>query len=207
MLPSTDRSCTDRCVRPRLAIGVLALLVSGSPLQAQIVPAVTGAPHSGQAASHAPGVSGATAPAYSLKSSANQLASDSAVIPFAIRARPAGVSAAAVDTGADDTTDTTATQPAHHHHILLGMAIGTVAGAGIGYVWVRTVCHDNNSEAPPCEYGERLSAVYGALAGWLVGGIIGAYTERRVPGHPDRRVSMEMIPQRGRGMAVTVRVH
>jgi hypothetical protein len=118
------------------------------------------------------------------------------------------VSAAAVDTAADDSTHATAAQSAHHHHhVLLGMAIGTVAGAGIGYVWVRTVCHDNNSEAPPCEFGVRVSAVYGALAGWLVGGIIGAYTERRVPGHPDRHMSMEMVPQRGRGMAVTVRVH
>jgi hypothetical protein len=187
---------------------MLLLLLSGRHLHAQAIPAVVGAlgaSHGGPALSH-PLMEPVTAlPSIPPRDSVRPASvDDRQVASFAIRAHPAGVSAAATDTAADDATEA---QPAHHHHILLGMAIGTVAGAGIGYLWVRTICHNNNSEAPPCEFGARVSAVYGALAGWLVGGIIGAYAERRVPGHPGRHVSMGMIPQRGRGMAVTVRIH
>jgi hypothetical protein len=190
---------------------MLALLLSGSRIQAQVVPARARALRDAQAVLRAPEISVTTAPAYPPTPSASHLASDSAVTPFAIKAHPVGVSAAAVDTAADDTTDTTAARPTHHHHILLGMAIGTVAGAGIGYVWAKAPClgggHHSENDLVGCDWGSGLGLVYGALAGWLVGGIIGAYTERRVPGYPDRHVSLEMIPQRGHGMAVTVRVH
>jgi hypothetical protein len=81
-------------------------------------------------------------------------------------------------------------------HILLGMAIGTAAGGGLGYLAGKAWCdsHDEHSEGPPCEIGLPPLVALSAFVGLLAGGIIGAHAERELPGSPAHRVAIDAVP-------------
>ena len=112
--------------------------------------------------------------------------------------------AGAVDTQSTG-SDTLVVRP-KRHHILLGMGIGAVAGAGIGYVWGRATCHDGG-EGPPCELGNRLNAVWCGFIGLAVGGVIGAFVHRSAPKQHLPRISVGAAPLEGRGVVFAVSVH
>jgi hypothetical protein len=91
-------------------------------------------------------------------------------------------------------------------HTLLGMAIGTAAGGGLGYLAGKTWCdsHETNGDGPPCEIGLAPIVAISAFLGLIAGGIIGAHAEREVPGLEGRRVAIDAAPLGARGMAMAV---
>jgi hypothetical protein len=91
-------------------------------------------------------------------------------------------------------------------HILLGIAIGTVAGGGLGYLAGKAWCdsHDEHAEGPPCEIGLPPLVALSAFVGLIAGGIIGAHAERELPGSPEHRVAIDAVPLGARGMALAV---
>ena len=118
--------------------------------------------------------------------------------------QPAYFGAGAVDTQSTG-IDTLAVRP-KRYHILLGMGIGAVAGASIGYVWSRATCHDG-AEGPPCELGNRLGAVLGGALGLVVGGVIGGFVHQSAPGQPTPRVSVGAAPLGSGGVVLAVSIH
>ena len=90
-------------------------------------------------------------------------------------------------------------------HILLGMSIGAVAGAGIGYVWGRATCQDGG-EGPPCEFANRLNALWCGALGLVVGGVIGGFVHN-APGQSPPRVSIGAAPLVSGGVVLAVSVH
>ncbi len=91
-------------------------------------------------------------------------------------------------------------------HILLGMAIGTAAGGGLGYLAGKAWCdsHDEHGEGPPCEIGLPPLVALSAFLGLIAGGVIGAHAERELPGSQGHRVAIDAAPLGARGMAVAV---
>lgn len=91
-------------------------------------------------------------------------------------------------------------------HTLLGMAIGTAAGGGLGYLVGKTWCdsHETPGDGPPCEIGLAPIVAISAFVGLIAGGIIGAHAEREIPGLEGRRVAIDAAPLGARGMAVAV---
>jgi len=92
-------------------------------------------------------------------------------------------------------TDTAAIER-KNHHAFLGMAIGAAAGAGIGYVLAKSNCHDH-AEGPPCELGNRLSAVWLGAIGLVVGGVVGSFVHREIPLRTAAHVSIGAAPLGG----------
>jgi hypothetical protein len=91
-------------------------------------------------------------------------------------------------------------------HMLLGIAIGTAAGGGLGYLAGKAWCdsHDESSEGPPCEIGLPPLVALSAFVGLIAGGIIGAHAERQLPGPQGYRMAIDAAPLGARGMAVAV---
>lgn len=94
-------------------------------------------------------------------------------------------------------------------HMLLGMAIGTAAGGGLGYLAGKAWCdsHGDHGEGPPCEIGLPPLVALSAFLGLIAGGIIGAHAERQLPGPQGYRVAIDAAPLGARGMAVAVTLH
>jgi hypothetical protein len=94
-------------------------------------------------------------------------------------------------------------------HILLGMAIGTAAGGGLGYLAGKAWCdaHDEHAEGPPCEIGLAPLVALSAFVGLIAGGLVGAHAERELPGAAAHRVAIDAVPQGARGMVVAVTIH
>lgn len=93
-------------------------------------------------------------------------------------------------------------------HMLVGMVIGTAAGAGLGYVAGKAWCnaHDYSGEGPPCEIGLAPLMALSTFAGLIAGGIIGAHAERVLPVPPPHHLTLGAIPHGARGMVMTVRL-
>ncbi len=96
------------------------------------------------------------------------------------------------------------TVQSHKNHMLLGMAIGTVAGAGLGYGLVFAVCDKSGDDL--CEWGAARGALWGAAIGWVAGGVIGAHWKMELPGLPQRHFTISAMPFGGRGGTVALRV-
>ncbi len=94
-------------------------------------------------------------------------------------------------------------------HMLLGMAIGTAAGGGLGYLAGKAWCdsHGDHGEGPPCEIGLPPLVALSAFVGLIAGGIIGAHAERQLPGPQGYRMAIDAAPLGARGMAVAVTLH
>jgi hypothetical protein len=94
-------------------------------------------------------------------------------------------------------------------HMLLGMAIGTAAGGGLGYLAGKAWCdsHEDHGEGPPCEVGLPPLVALSAFLGLIAGGIIGAHAERELPGPQGYRMAIDAAPLGARGMAVAVTLH
>lgn len=90
--------------------------------------------------------------------------------------------------------DTLAVRP-KRHHILLGMGVDAVAGAGIGYLWGRATCHDGG-EGPPREFANRLNAVWCGAIGLAVGGVIGGLLHQSAPAQRVPLISIGAIRDR-----------
>lgn len=107
-----------------------------------------------------------------------------------------------LDTAATDT----AAIERKNHHAFLGMAIGAAAGAGIGYVLAKSNCHDH-AEGPPCELGNRLSAVWLGAIGFVVGGVVGSFVHREIPPPTAPHVSIGAAPLGGGNAMFVVQIH
>lgn len=196
----TDHARAVHHARPQLLIGVTIAALCGSPARAQVVPAAERSPHSFATADSL----GPTTPVASV-----------------VLARPSRVSTGGsglleLPSSSHDGTDERLAAgddsvTSHQgRNVLMGLAIGTVAGAGLGYAAGKAWCdaHDVHAEGPPCEIGlpplVALTAFAGLIVGGIIGGIIGAHAERELPGSPSRLITFDAIPLGTHGVALAV---
>ena len=92
-------------------------------------------------------------------------------------------------------------------HVVGGMAIGLVAGAGLGY-GIGTLNCRKQRENGLCDVGTALGTVAFGLAGLIVGGVVGAIIDKKHAWRPVRlRVSVAPDPRSGLrlGLAIPLR--
>ena len=192
-MPSINRSRATRRARPLLVIGAILLASSEGRAEAQAAAAVENVPDI---------TTGTLAPTNRVASvvlletpRVAYSGSYSPELPPSVNGDDVSNLAIADDTVASHQT----------RHIILGMAVGTVAGAGLGYAIVKATC-DPTPETF-CEIGMGVAAIGGAFLGLIVGGVIGAHADERMPGHHLRHVTLGAIPRGAHAMVLTASVH
>jgi hypothetical protein len=164
-----------------------------------------------------PGVSSHAQAAPAEESAADTVRADSALgstsvvlldSPWTLRGNKSPEQLAYSGAGTVDTQstgiDNLAVRP-KRHHILLGMGVGVVAGASIGYLWGKATCHDG-AEGPPCELGNRAGAVWCGIIGLAVGGVVGGFVHRSAPKQRLPRISVGAAPLGSGGVVLALSI-
>lgn len=175
-------------------ISIAVAILLGRDLLAQSAPAATRVPDDRASASDGVADTSRTV----APQSPELLARASLAMPA--YSQPGISNALRPDTAAADTLEARVGR-----RILLGMAIGAAAGAGIGYVWSNSTCHDQ-AEGPSCAFANGINTLWCGVAGFFIGGVVGAFVHREAPPPTAPHVSIGAAPLGGGNAMFVVQI-